>query len=222
MLGRLFGSNARVKILKLFLINPDKKYFIRQLSRDLKLQVNSVRRELDNLDKFGILVSGGGENTGVEAEEDEMIMSKEDVVRKKSLKKPKKEEVEKQEKKYYKANTKFILFEEIKSLIIKAQILYGQDFINKLKRAGNVKLLILAGKFVNQPDFPVDLFIVGRVNKIKLLRLIKELEQELGREINFALMDNKEFKYRREITDVFLYTIMEGKNIVALDRDSIM
>lgn len=221
MLGRLFGSNARVKILKLFLINPDKKYYIRQLSRDLKLQVNSVRRELDNLEKFGILASGEAEGSGIRAEEDEMIMSNEDVARKKSVKKTKKEEPEKQEKKYYKANAKFILFEEIKSLIIRAQVLYGQDFINKLKRAGNVKLLILTGKFVNQSDFPVDLLIVGRVNKIKLLRLIKELEQELGREVNFTLMDTKEFKYRREITDVFLYSILEGKNIVALDKDSI-
>jgi hypothetical protein len=110
------------------------------------------------------------------------------------------------------------LFEEIKSLIIKAQILYGQDFINKLKRAGNVKLLVLTGKFVNEPDFPIDLLIVGRFNKVKLLRLIKELEKELGRELDYTLMDSKEFRYRRDITDVFLYSILEGKNIVAVDE----
>ena len=57
MLGKLFGSNARVKILKLFLLHPEKKFYIRELSRRLKLQVNSVRRELENLEKFGLLIS---------------------------------------------------------------------------------------------------------------------------------------------------------------------
>ena len=49
MLGKLMGSNARVKILRQFISHPDDKFYIRQLSRDLKLQLNSVRRELENL-----------------------------------------------------------------------------------------------------------------------------------------------------------------------------
>ncbi|MCU0678948.1 MAG: hypothetical protein MUC28_00680, partial [Planctomycetes bacterium] len=57
MLGKLFGSNTRVKILKLFLLHPDNKFYIRQIARGLKLQVNSVRRELENLEKFGLLKS---------------------------------------------------------------------------------------------------------------------------------------------------------------------
>jgi DNA-binding transcriptional regulator YhcF (GntR family) len=213
MLGQLFGSNARVKILKIFLFNPEEKYYIRELARKLKLQVNSVRRELDNLEKFGILVSGAS----IDIEEGD---NSNDVNGK--LKKGKsasaKASADRQEKKYYKANADFVLFEEIKSLIIKAQVLYGQDFIKKLKRAGSVKLLVLTGKFVNKPDFPVDLLIVGRFNKVKLIRLIKELEKELGREVNYTLMDTKEFRYRRDITDIFLYSILEGKSILAVDE----
>lgn len=209
MLGQLFGSNARVKILKIFLFNPEEKYYIRELARKLKLQVNSVRRELDNLEKFGILISGA--NFNVDSVYTESLDGKE-VAAGKQVKE------DKQEKKYYKANADFVLFEEIKSLIIKAQILYGQDFISKLKRAGNVRLLVLAGKFVNDHSAPIDLLIVGRFNKIKLVKLIKELEKELGREMNYTLMDTNEFRYRRDITDVFLYGILEGKNIVAVDE----
>ena len=212
MLGQLFGSNARVQILKLFLFNPEEKYYIRELARRLKLQVNSVRRELDNLEKFGILVSGAN----IDAEKTDGGSFTVETRRGASL------QCEGQEKKYYKANADFVLYEEIKALIIKAQILYGRDFINKLKRAGNAKLLVLTGKFVNEPDFPVDLLIVGRFNRTKLLRLIKELEKELGREVNFSVMDAKEFKYRRDITDVFLYSILEGKNIVAVDEAGVM
>jgi predicted ArsR family transcriptional regulator len=54
MLSKLFGSKARVKLLKIFLSYPEKRFYIRQLARDLKLQVNSVRRELDNLEKIRI------------------------------------------------------------------------------------------------------------------------------------------------------------------------
>lgn len=220
-LGKLFGSNARVKILKLFLINPDNKYYIRQLARQLKLQVNSVRRELENLEELGVLISG---SVIEEREEDhsgrgdEKTMSSNMTGRFSISEAPS----EKGEKKYYKANIDFILFEEIKSLIIKAQVLYGEDFFNNLKKVGNVRLLILTGKFVNDLSSPVDLLIVGRVNKIKLLKLIKDLEKELGREINFTLMDMREFKYRRDITDVFLYSILEGKKIVAVDEIGII
>jgi hypothetical protein len=196
MLGKLFGSNSRVKILKFFLLHPKEKYYIRQLSRDLKLQVNSVRRELENLEEFGILISrlsaaGGEEENNKDAG---------------------------QEKKYYKVNSNFILFEEIKSLIVKAQVLYGKDFVRGLKKIGKPKLFILTGVFINNLDSPTDILIVGKFNKIKLRRLLKNLEKDLCREINYTLMDAKEFKYRKEMTDVFLYKILEGNKIVIINE----
>ncbi|MFH1523044.1 MAG: hypothetical protein ABIE43_04485 [Patescibacteria group bacterium] len=201
MLGKLFGSNARVKILKIFLLHPSQKYYIRQLARDLKLQVNSVRRELENLEIFGLLTSDfsiNGDNNNHETFE--------------------KSKIKGQEKKYYKANNDFILFEEIKALVIKAQILYEKDFIEKLKKIGKPKLFLLSGFFVNDKNSLTDILLVGRFNKIKLLKLIKGLENELNIELNFTLMDNHEFRYRRDITDVFLYDILEGKNILVIDE----
>lgn len=55
MLKELFSSNTRVKLLNTFLLNPDDEYFIRELTRMLDEQINSVRRELDNLKKVGLL-----------------------------------------------------------------------------------------------------------------------------------------------------------------------
>lgn len=57
MLKPLFSSNARVKLLNVFLLNPDEEFFIRELTRKLDEQINSVRRELDNLKKIGLLKS---------------------------------------------------------------------------------------------------------------------------------------------------------------------
>ena len=110
------------------------------------------------------------------------------------------------------------MFDEIKALIVKSQILYEKDFVEKLYQAGKPKLLILSGFFVNDDQAVVDLFIVGRINKSKLLKLIKSLENQMGREINFTLMDVKEFNYRRNITDIFLYDILERKKIIVVDE----
>ncbi|MFH1979707.1 MAG: hypothetical protein ABII99_01500 [Patescibacteria group bacterium] len=194
MLNKFFGSNTRVQILKLFLLHPDQKYYLRQLARDLKLQINSVNRELKNLEKFGLLMRSSNNN-------DQNGNSKQKNIK----------------RKYYKVNQEFVLFEEIKILIIKAQILYEKNFIDKLKKTGKFKFLALTGFFVNNQDSLTDLLIVGKTNKKKLLKVIKNLEKELNKNINFTLMDINEFKYRKDITDVFLYNILEGKKIVILD-----
>ena len=224
MLAKLFGSNSRVKILKLFLMRTNDKFYIRQIARDLGLQLNSVRRELENLEKFGLLISG---QEAVDKNESS-IKTKEEIITKiakdfkESLKVKKKLKknviINKTEKKYYSVNKDFILFDEIKALIVKSQILYEKDFVEKLYQAGKPKLLILSGFFVNDDQAVVDLFIVGRINKSKLLKLIKSLENQMGREINFTLMDVKEFNYRRNITDIFLYDILERKKIIVVDE----
>lgn len=55
MLKRLFTSTTRVKLLTIFLLNPEQEFFIRELTRELGEQINSIRRELDNLKKLGLL-----------------------------------------------------------------------------------------------------------------------------------------------------------------------
>lgn len=57
MLKQLFTSNARIKLLTVFLMNPNEEFFIRELTRKLDEQINSVRRELNNLKKVGLLRS---------------------------------------------------------------------------------------------------------------------------------------------------------------------
>jgi len=57
MLKKMFGSGARVKLLRQFLLNPGEEFFIRELTRILDEQINSLRRELENLEKIGLLKS---------------------------------------------------------------------------------------------------------------------------------------------------------------------
>lgn len=57
MLERLFGSRTRVKLLRFLFTQPEKPYYIRELVRSIGEQINSVRRELNNLEDLGIVKS---------------------------------------------------------------------------------------------------------------------------------------------------------------------
>lgn len=221
MLNKLFGSKARVKILKIFLTKPDEKFYIRQLARDLKLQVNSVKRELENLEAFGLLSSAEnreGEEAPAERE-DFLVQTIEDLKAQKDKKTVKaKKSQAKSDKKYFRVNKDFVLYEEIRSLILRAQILYEKDFLEKLYRIGSPKLIILTGFFVNDEKRQIDILVVGRFNKSKFSKVIKDLEQEVGREINYSVMNVQEYKYRKDITDIFVYDILENKNITLINE----
>lgn len=198
MLAKLFGSMARVKILKLFLLNPDSSYYIRQISRHLNLQLSAVRRELENLETLELLESRQGSET------EEGIIDD--------------EKGNKNDRKYYQANRQFVLFNEIRELIIKAQILCEKDFTDKLRKLGTIKLLILSGLFINEKQAQVDMLIVGDFDKNKVAKLVKTLEEELVNEVNYTVLSEEDFLYRRQVTDVFLYSVLESKKIVVIDE----
>ncbi len=68
MLEQLFGSQTRVKLLQLFLNNPENKYYVRELTRLLDSQINAVRRELENLKNLDII--------GIVEEKDKTVRKK--------------------------------------------------------------------------------------------------------------------------------------------------
>ncbi len=57
VLKALFSSQTRVKLLSTFLLHPEEEFYIRELTRLLHEQINSVRRELENLRRIGLVRS---------------------------------------------------------------------------------------------------------------------------------------------------------------------
>lgn len=194
MLEHIFGSKTRVKLLSLFLKNPDKSFFVRELTRKLDLQINSIRRELTNLNKIGII------------KVDKNVQNDSDGGK---------------VKKYYTVNKDFVLYSELKVLFVKSQLLIRQGFLNKLAKLGEIDFLILAGVFVGEKNpNKTDILIVGNIKKQELSKLIQKFESDFGHEINYTTMSKDEFQYRKDVTDKFLYDILDGKNIVAIDKIS--
>ena len=194
MLEHLFGSRTRVKLLNLFLRHPDEPLFVREITRRVGTQINAVRRELANLVKFGILI--------------EQV---EPVAKGTSGKNGAKQ-------RYYKSNPRFPLLAEITSLIVKAQVLLEHRLDHEIAKLGDVRYLAFFGPFVGAPKAPVDLFIVGRVEKKDLEKLLIHSEQDFGFEVNFSIMTVEEYQYRKDITDRFLYALLEAPKNVVVDR----
>lgn len=196
MLEKLFGSKTRVLLLRLFLNNPDKNFYVRELSRNLEAHLNSIRRELENLEEIGILVSGDkSEKTeGIEAEADPG------------------------NRKYYRLNRAFSLVDDLHSLFIKAHMVMENTLADKVAKLGDIDLFLLTGVFVGREESSCDILIVGAIPKQKMQKLIGKFEKEMSRTLNYALMTTKEFNYRRSVADKFLLDILENKNLIIINR----
>lgn len=181
--------------MRLFLNNQKDAYYVRELTRKIQAQINSVRNELENLIKMGVIVE-----TDIPREEGE-----------------KKRRASRQ-RKYYRINTESVLFPELRALFLKARVLLEKKFVRKISQSGSISHLSLTGYFVGAEDAVTDLFIVGRVNRTKLVSVIRNFEREVGREINYTVMTPQEYKYRRDVTDKFLYSILESKKIAIIDK----
>lgn len=182
-LEKIFGSRTRVKLFRLLLTQPEKEYFVREIAREIEEQINSVRRELNSLEKIGIVKSETRER-----------------------------------KKYYSANPDFSLFNELRSLIMKSRLTSEHGFIQDMQRHGQLKYLVLTGYFVNDGNAQVDVFIVGNISRAKLDRLIEEFKDRFGQQLRYTLMNHDEFVYRKEVTDKFLYSIINSDKIVLVDK----
>lgn len=194
MLEHLFGSRTRVKLLSLFLRHQDEPLFVREITRRVGTQINAVRREISNLTKLGLIieVTEGADEKGK---------------RQAGLK-----------KKYYKINQNFKLLPEIQALIMRAQVLLEGRLDQEILKLGDIRYLAFLGVFLGRSHGPVDLFIVGIVDAPRLKTLVAAAEKSLGYEINFSVMSPDEFRYRKDMTDKFLYAILESPKNVVVDR----
>ena len=184
MLEQLFSSRTRVKLLKKFLLNPDNKYFVRELTREIDERINSVRRELDNLISINFLITFNQDK-----------------------------------KKFYQVNKDFLLFTEFEALIIKSQGLIENKIIDRIKKIKGIKYCVLTGRFIKQLDTLTDILVVGdRIEADKFKQIVKLLEKNFDQEINYTILSTPEFNSRSQMTDKFIYNILNSPKIVVVDK----
>ena len=191
-LEQLFGSKTRARLLGIFLNHPEEAFFVRELTRKIDAQLNSVRREIQNLIELGLVKEVDGKDL--------------------KAKKPS------ENKKFFQADTESILFYDLRALMQKAQILLNKNLVQEIDKRGQIDYLMLTGKFVRDASIPVDLLIVGSMQQKPLQEVVKSFEQQLGDEVNFTVMPRDEFLYRKQISDRFLFSVLEAHKVVMIDR----
>ena len=197
---QLFGSKTRVRLLNLFLEYPERPFYVREITRKIGAQLNSVRRELQNLIGLGILEEVEGKI--IQTENDKTPSGRSE------------------KKKYYRARKDCPFFDEIRGIMKKSAILMNKSLVNELQKRGELDLLILTGRFIDNSDVASDLLIVGTIEEESIDAAIADFEQLLAREVNYTFMPRDEFSYRFDVKDRFLMSLLETDKVVLINEVS--
>lgn len=192
MIEQLFGSKTRVKLLQLFYSNPNRSFYVREITRKIDEQINSVRRELANLLSIGIIQSDNNNNR-LYYEVDQKF-------------------------EYYTPLS--AIFGNGVMPVVKdgaKKLAPGQA----LKAIGNVELAILTGQFTRDNSSGIDLLLVGDINPTQAAKYVQELEMEEGKEISYTVMTGDEFRYRQQVNDRFLSLVLSSKMQVLVDKHKV-
>lgn len=113
-------------------------------------------------------------------------------------------------KRFYQQDPKCHFKTQLKNLVLQFAAASHDKIYKDVKKIGSVKLVVLGGVFLNTDKFRVDIFIVvDKVRESQLRKFLKNLEAEVGKEISYAIMGTKEFKYRMDMFDRFVRDILE-------------
>ena len=216
MIDALFGSKTRVKLLKLFLNNPDSSYYVREITRLIDEQINSVRRELSNMLKIGIITSENVENK-LYYKVNQMypyfiplraIFSDEEI--------PIAEVQAAKISDNTKGSTSTSTFSSSDS---NPEVKYYNKIFEALTGA---HAIVIAGKLVRGSASPIDILIIGQVPNTKLKTIIKSIERREEIEVNYTVIAPEEFHYRISVRDRFIGEILDTKFTVIKDANRII
>ncbi len=192
MIEQLFGSKTRVKLLQLFYSNPNRSFYVREITRKIDEQINSVRRELANLLNIGI-ISSDTNNNRLYYEVDQSY-------------------------EHYKALS--AIFGG--GVIGTTEAPVATDQTINLKALGNVELVVYTGQFTRDETSGIDFLLVGDVNQTQLNKFVADLEQQEGKEVRYVVMTPSEFKYRQQVNDRFLTLVLTSKKQIVVDKHGIL
>lgn len=192
MIEQLFGSKTRVKLLQLFYSNPNRSFYVREITRKIDEQINSVRRELANLLSIGI-ISSDTNNNRLYYEVD-------------------------QDYEYY-PPLSAIFGNGVMNTVEEG--VKKEKPSQALKGVGNVELALLTGQFTRDETSGIDFLVVGDVNPTQLAKYVSDMEAKEGKEVRYAVMLPDEFSYRKQINDRFLSLVLDSKVQVLVDKNKI-
>jgi predicted transcriptional regulator with HTH domain len=177
-LKSLFSSAIRADVLALLLNNADERFYVREIATLLRKNPSGVKRELDNLENMGILISKKVANL-----------------------------------KYFQAEKKSPFFTELKSIIAKSLGVPGA--LKAMLKTTGAKIAFIFGPYTASEEADtVNVLIIGTVS----LDGIKDIEERFIKKISVTMMDEAEFKSKKEIGDPELEKLLSGEKIILMGK----
>lgn len=195
MIDALFGSKTRVKLLGLFMNNPDRSFYVREITRNIDEQINSVRRELANLVRIGIITDKSVDNRLYYQVDTKF--------------------------KYYRALHE--MFADDSEVVSGAKVSID-DWATRFRAATGVQVVVFAGTMVYGSTSKIDLLIAGgnRMDQGKVKTLIKALERDAGTSLNYTILSLDDLYYRLSIRDRFVLDVLESNHTIVLDSAGVL
>lgn len=183
-LAKLFGGQARVKIMRLFLLNNDSMFEVEEVvSRSRVTKANS-RREINALSAMGFVKQKFVTHEGARGAKKKVPA--------------------------WQLNTSFPYINSIRDLLVDPSLLLREDLAIRFKQVGKIKLMIVSGIFIGSDKSRVDILIVGdKLKKNIIQQIVKGLESEIGKELDYVVLDSGEFKYRIDMYDKLVCDIID-------------
>lgn len=190
MLNDLFISKVRVKMLRLFMLSPGEMFHVREIVRQVDEEINAVRRELQRMEKGGMVRSEWRAN-----------------------------------RRYYEFRKEYLFYPELLAMMNKVGGL-GGDIIQGRAKLGKVKFAFVSGGFV-RGKMPgpkdVELLLVGTIVLPELAAIVKGEEAKRGREINYTVFTEEEYKYRVTRRDPFILEVLERPRVMLIgDEEALL
>jgi len=198
VIDKLFGSKTRVKLLHLFLNHPGQSFYVREITRLIDEQINSVRRELSNMLEVGVITSDNADNKLYY-------------------------EVN-QRYEFYTALRAIFAGEAIdaKPSVAVTEDTVNEQYLSAISGISALRLAILSGVLVRGSTSNVDVLLVGNLPNAKVKAAMTLIEKQEGRELNYSVMSYDDFYYRLSVRDKFITEILTSKHTVAIDKDNVL
>ena len=193
-LEKLFGSKTRAKLLALFFENPDKSYYVREITRVIEEQINSVRRELTNLNALGLVKIENYENK---------------VYYSANMKHP-----------FARPMTE-IFSRKVIDTVDTAEAVRRPTWADYVRPVENIlSALVVTNRLPGQEG--LDLLIIGDDRARKLTRWAELVEKKQGKPLNYAIMSREDYLYRKSVRDRFLADVMTLRITEKYDPEKIL
>jgi hypothetical protein len=191
-LAKLFGGQPRIKIMRLFLLNSEEIFEIEDITSRSRVAKTTAKKEINALVSM------------------EFIKPKTLIV----------EGARGAKKKVpaWQLNQSFQYLPHVKELLINPSILLQEDLVERFKGVGRIKLMVVSGVFIGEGKSRVDLLLVcDKLNKTNLNQVVKALEAEIGKELDYVVFDSNEFKYRIDMYDKLVCDVIDLPHKTLID-----